>query len=298
MLGAMLDRTRVACILAGLALASASPSVARAGPWAPEPGHGYVKLWLKWLPGFWFLDAAGEQHDYGGYHELFLSTYAEVGLAPRVALALHAPLVQSFHLQDPRDGSWRSHLTPGDPTLSLRWQFLAIDRFVMGAEAGVRAPFARAGPVQTFYGTDEGNPVLGALQIGTGVWDVPLSLGAGYGWDSVYLAGSLGYVVRSDGYDHVLTWTVEGGATPAAQWGVRGRVTGWHSLDVWIGEEAPGHLSPSGIGNGTNYIGFAVEADYQLQPNYFVGLTIEGGIAAITRQTGGPVISLYFAHRF
>ncbi len=47
-----------------------------------------------------------------------------------------------------------------------------------------------------------------------------------------------------------------------------------------------------------NYIGFAVEADYQLQPNYFVGLTIEGGIAAITRQTGGPVISLYFAHRF
>lgn len=296
----MLAAMRIRHGLATLALAAAlafAPA-AQAGPWAPAPGHGYVKLWLKYLPGFWFLDADGAQNDYGGYHELFLSTYAEVGIADRVGLLLHAPIVQSFHLEDPRDGSYQSHLTPGDPTLSLRWQFLAVDRFVMAAEAGVRFPFARSGPVQTFYGTSDDHPVLGALQVGTGVWDVPLSVGAGYAWDSVYLAGSVGYVFRSDGYDHVLTWTAEGGATLAAEWGVRGRVTGYHSLDVWFGDEAPGHLSPSGIGNGTNYIGFAVEADYQLQPNYFVGVTIEGGVAAITRQTGGPVISLYFAHRF
>ncbi|MCB9597493.1 MAG: hypothetical protein H6719_32530 [Sandaracinaceae bacterium] len=294
------ERATHLALVAGvtLALVLGTTSVARAGPWAPEAGHGYVKLWLKYLPGFWFLDAEGERHDYGGYHELFLNTYAELGLGERVALVLHAPIVRSFHLEDPRDGSYQSHLSPGDPTLSLRWQFLAADRFVMAANAGVTAPFARPGPVQTFYGTDEGNPVLGALQIGTGIWDVPMSLSAGYAWDTVYVAASVGYIFRSDGYDHVLTWTAEGGATLVAEFGVRGRITGYHSLDVWFGDEAPGHLSPSGIGNGTNYIGFSVEADYQFSPSYFVGVTLEGGVFAITRQTGGPVISLYFARRF
>ncbi|MCA9606125.1 MAG: hypothetical protein KC619_11050 [Myxococcales bacterium] len=285
-------------LLLAFALTWSVASVAHAGPWAPAPGEGYVKLWLKYLPGFWFMDGQGQTHDYGGYHELFLSTYAELGLVDRVALVLHAPILESFHLEDPRDGSYQSHLTPGDPTLSLRWQFLSIDRFVAAAEVGVRAPFARPGPVQTFYGTDEGNPVLGALQIGTGVWDVPATVAVGYAWDTVYLAASAGYILRSGGYDHVITWTAEGGATLEAQWGVRGRITGYHSIDVWFGDRAPPHLSPSGIGNGTTYIGFSVEADYQLQPNYFVGVTLEGGVAAITRQTGGPVISLYFAHRF
>ena len=181
----------------------------------------------------------------------------------------------------------------------MRWQFLTLGRFVAGAELGLRFPFARPGPVQEFYGTDEGNPRLGDLQIGTGIWDVPVSVSAGYGWDSFYLAGSVGYVVRSDGYDHAITWSAEGGATLSAEFGVRLRVQGYHSIDVWFGDEAPGHLSPSGIGNGTNYGGFAVEADWQFQTNFYLGATIEGGIPGLlARQTGGPVISLYLAHRF
>lgn len=288
----------LAALALSLALVLGSASTAQAGPWAPEPGHGYAKIWLKYLYGFWFFDGAMDQNDYGGYHEAHLSAYAELGIAPQLALSLHAPIVRTFHLEDPRDGSYTSHLSPGDPTLMLRWQFLSVDRFVMAVEGGVRAPFARAGPVQDFYGTADGNPRLGALQIGTGVWDFPFSVGAGYGWDQVYVAGSAGYVIRTDGYDHVLTWTVEGGWNIDAAFGVRGRVTGYHSLDVWFGDEAPGHLSPSGIGNGTNYIGFSVEADYQFTPNYWIGATIEGGVAAIARQTGGPVVTIYFATRF
>lgn len=291
----MPKRLALALVLGGLML---SPSVARAGPWTPEPGHGYAKIWLKYLFGFSFQDGQMQGHDYGGYHELVVSSYLEVGLAPRLALSLHAPIVRTFHLEDPRDGSYTSHLSPGDPTLSLRWQFLTIDRFVMSAELGVRAPFARPGPVQPFFGTADTNPELGALQIGTGIWDVPLTLGAGYAWDAIYLAGSAGYIIRSDGYDHVLTWSAEGGATIDTTFGVRARVVGYHSLDVWFDESAPGHASPSGIGNGTNYIGFAVEMDYQFQPRYWVGATIEGGLGALARQTGGPVMTLYFAHRF
>ncbi len=273
-------------------------SAAHAGPWVPEPGHGYVKVWFKYLYGFSFRDGAGEGYDYGGYHELFVSTYAELGIAPQLGLVLHAPLLQTFYIEDPRDGSYTAYLNPGDPTLSLRWQFLTIDRFVMGAEAGVQAPFARPGPVQTLYGTDEGNPEIGALQLGTGIWDVPLSVSAGYGWDTVYVAASVGYRLRTGGYDHVLVWSAEGGATVGPHFGVRGRLLGYHSIGVWFGDRAPGHLSPSGIGNGTTYVAFAVEADYQIETNYWLGATFEGGLGGLTRQTGGPVVTLYFAHRF
>jgi len=272
---------------------------AKAGPWAPLPGHGYVKIWLKYFYGFSFNDGQMQSFGFGGYQEVSLSTYAEVGVLPNLGLVLHAPLLQTFHLEDPRDGSYQSHVGPGDPTFSLRWQFLAHERFVAALELGVRAPFARPGPVQDFYGTDEGNPRLGALEIGTGVWDVPLSVGAGYAWDTVYVAASVGYILRTGGYDHVLTWSAEGGATIVARLGVRGRVTAYHSLDVHFDDAAPGHLSPNGIGNGTSYIGFSIEADYQFQPNYWLGLSVEGGIpGTLARQSGGPVITLYFAHRF
>lgn len=287
--------------LPGLLLIAAitlSASPAAAGPWAPDQNHGYVKLWLKYLYGFDFHAGDGNTYGYGAYHEAFVSAYAEVGLVDDLALVLHAELLRTFHLEDPRDGSYQSHVTPGDPLLGLRWQFLQEGRFVMAVEGGLRAPFARAAEVQTVYGTDEGNPPVGRLRIGAGAWDVPVSLGTGWAEDRWYVAGSAGYVVRSEGYDHQLTWTAEAGATLAAVFGVRGRVVGVHSLDVWFGEEAPGHESPSGIGNGTGYVGFAVEGDWQLEPGWYLGLTVEGGLFFLSRQTGGPVVSLYLAHAF
>ncbi|MEQ8461427.1 MAG: hypothetical protein RLO52_36680 [Sandaracinaceae bacterium] len=289
-------RRLLGVLLAAAVTLSASP--AAAGPWAPDQNHGYVKIWLKYLYGFDFHAGDGNTYGYGAYHEVFLSAYAELGLVDDLALVLHTEMVRTFHLEDPRDGSYQSHVTPGDPLLGLRWQFLQEGRFVMALEGGVRAPFARAQEVQTVYGTAEGNPAVGALRIGAGAWDFPLSLGAGYAADRWYMAGSAGYVLRTEGYDHVLTWTAEVGATLIAEFGVRGRVTGYHSLDVWLGDEAPGHESPSGIGNGTTYIGFAVEGDYQIAPRWYVGLTVEGGLFLLSRQTGGPVVSVYLAHAF
>lgn len=285
-----------ALVLACLVWSAAAP--AAAGPWAPDQGHGYVKLWVKYLYGFWFNGPDGEVFDYGAYHEAHLSAYVEVGLVDRVALVLHAPLVRTFHLEDPRDGSYTSHLSPGDPTLSLRWQLLSAGRLAGSVEGGVRAPFARPGEVQPVYSTDEGNPQVGALRIGTGVWDFPFVAALGYGWDGFYLAGSGGYVIRTSGYDHQIVWTAEAGGSIDPQWAVRGRITGVHSIDVWFGDEAPGHLSPSGIGNGTGYIGFAAEGDFQFQPNWYVGMTVEGGLGFLSRQTGGPVFTFYLANRF
>lgn len=284
----------VAAILASV-LGATSP--AAAGPWTPEPGHGYAKLWLKYFYGYSFIDQSQTGHGIE-YHEIFLSTYAEVGLTDHFALVLHAPVVRSFHLRDPRDGSMASFVGPGDPTLSLRWQFLDEGRFVAAAQLGVRAPFGRAEPVRTVYTTDEGNAAIGALQLGSGVWDVPAEISAGYGWDWIYVAGSVGYILRTSGFRHVLTWSAEAGVTIERQWGVRARAVGHHPLDVFFDEEAPRHASPSGIGNGTHYIGFALEADYQFIPNYFLGLTVEGGLGVLQLQAGGPVVTVYFASRF
>jgi hypothetical protein len=281
-----------------LMMALLAPNSAAAGPWAGEAGHGYVKLWVKYLFGFGYFAGDGAFHDYGLYQEAFVSAYAEVSIVDRFALILHAPIVQTFHLEDPRDGSWESHVGPGDPTLAVRWQFLQAERFAMGAEAGVRAPFARPGPVQPVYSRAEGNPQIGALEIGNGVWDIPLSISAGYGGDAFYLAGSVGWVLRTSGFDHVLTWSLEGGTTVEGRWGIRGRVVGWHSVPVYFDEGAPRHESPSGIGNGTSYIGFAIEVDYQIEPDWFVGFTGEGGLGYLVRQTGGPVVTLYVARRF
>ena len=76
----------------------AFPSIALAGPWAPEPGHGYAKLWLKYLYGFDFHAGDGNTYGYPSYHELFLATYVEVGLVDRLAMIVHADLARERRL--------------------------------------------------------------------------------------------------------------------------------------------------------------------------------------------------------
>jgi hypothetical protein len=272
------------------------PTRALAGPWTPEPGHGYVKLWTKWLPGFGYHDGSGETIDYGAYHELFVSTYGEVGFADGWALFWHSDIVRFFSLTDPRTDRANSHVAPGDPALGLRVRFLRAGRFVMAAAASARAPLADGDPVQEVVATEGAMPVIGELRVGTGEWDFASQISAGYGWDRFYLAGGLGYTVRTGGYDHGLSWSVEGGTSLSdVPLSFRLRIQGLHPIDTG---DAPRHNSPSGIGNGTQYTGYALEADWELTQRWWLGLTFEGGLFAIRRQTGGPVLVLYGATKF
>jgi hypothetical protein len=294
------DVTASIALVTAIVIAIAAPaSPAAAGPWTPEPGDGYLKLWLKYLVGFDYRAGDGSTYGYGFYNELFLNAYGEVGLAPGLAAYAHWPFVQTFVLQDPTPyaGGIHDHTVVGDPTLGLRWRFLRIGRFVSAIEAGVRFPFAPGGEQQPMVaGASSGYRTIGALRVGTGVWDFPASLSIGYGWDAFYLAASGGWVARTDDFDHVLTWSAEGGGTFSSGLSLRARVVGWHS--VGNGDPRRYHESPSGIGSGTSYIGFAIEMDYPLVRGWWIGTTFEGGIAALSRQTGGPVISLYVATRF
>jgi hypothetical protein len=285
----------------GLALAvaiAAAPSRTRAGPWTPDPGTGYVKLWVKYLEAYPFdyWPGNGSPRGYGFYNELFWNAYGEIGIVDGLAAWLHWPFLETFLLEDPRTGRVSDHTVSGDPTLGLRWRFLQAERFVMAIDAGVRFPFAPAGEVQTVYAREPGNPAIGALRVGTGVFDFPVALSLGYGWDSFYLAGSGGWVARTGAFDHVLTWTAEGGGTFRGGLSLRVRVVGWHA--VGNGDPVHYHESPSGIGSGTSYVGIAVEMDYPIAPSWWLGGTVEGGLGALSRQTGGPVVTLYVATRF
>lgn len=75
----------------------------------------------------------------------------------------------------------------------------------------------------------------------------------------------------------------------------RARVTGHYALG---NGDAPPDETPSGLGNGTSYTGAALEGDYRIGDRWFVGLSLEGGLFLIQRQTGGPVVSVYLATKF
>jgi hypothetical protein len=121
-------------------LGGLSPSAASAGPWVPEPGEGYAKLWVKWLYGFGLRDGDGTYYELGTYNELFVSTYGEVGLVRNLAMYWHTDLLRTFYLEDLTTGSPDVHAGPGDPALGFRYELVSAGRFVKPS----REPHSRA----------------------------------------------------------------------------------------------------------------------------------------------------------
>ncbi len=280
-------------VLSAAVLGGICPNPARAGAWVPKPGEGYLKLSTKWLLGMGYHDETGDTRDYGTYHEVFVSNYGEVGLVEALALVWHADLMRFFSLEDPTIEESEEHVTFGDPELGVRWAFWRPGRLVMSLQAAVRVPLARDDPVQPFFYED--GTVAGALRVGAGVWDLTTGYHVGYGFDGWYLQGSTGYILRTTGYDDVVFATAEAGTHFTDIWSGRLRLVGHFAIEQ---SDAPYSENPSGIGNGVSYTGFALETEVELQPNWWLGVSFEGGIARVIRQTGGPVFNLYGAHRF
>jgi hypothetical protein len=210
---------------------------------------------------------------------------------------MHAPVAQVFGLEYTRARAMQWHATPGDPTLGLRLELARPGRAAFALEGYVRAPVANGAPVQPVYSAM--GPTfqqVGALRIGNGSTDVGMSFSMGYAQRQWYVGGAFGAVLRSNGFDPAGTVSIEGGGRVARdRVGIRGRVNAFLSVPVGT---APRHESPSGMGNGTRYWGFALEADVRVARRWDVGLTFEGGIGPLLRQTGGPVVSLYCATSF
>ncbi len=281
----------------GFALALSASSAS--AQWTPQPGHGYVKIWAKWLLGFGYVDGDGDYNGYQNYHELFLATYGDVGIVDGLALFWHTDIVRGFTLRDPVADELRGHVTGGDPALGLRWRFLLRDRLAMALVGSVRAPLIqRTGERQVVYerhpGDDGVYDRVGGLRIGAGTWDLTAGLKVGYAFDTWFLGGSLAYQARLKGFDDRIVWSAEVGLTLNEKWGCTIRANGAHSMEPIRPDpdDPPRSESPSGIGNGVSWMGFAVELDYELIDRWYLGLTIEGGLGFLRRQTGGPVTSL------
>ena len=288
-----------------LAFALACSAGSASAQWTPEPGHGYVKVWAKWLWGFRYVDGNGDGQDYQRYNELFVATYGDVGLVDGLALFWHADIVRSFFLRDPIADELRGHVTGGDPALGLRWRFLLRDRLAMSLTGSVRAPFIQKTDVQQVVYRRDPDPTgayqpIGGLRIGAGTWDLTTSLKVGYAFDSWHLGGSLGYQARLKGFEDRILWSLEAGVTFNDRWGGTARASGAYSIPV-IRESAdppPLSESPSGIGNGVSWTGLAIEIDYELLREWYLGLTLEAGLGYLRRQTGGPVTSLSISHTY
>lgn len=267
------------------------PATAAAGPWTPEPGAGYAKVQVRWLPGVGYLSGPGEEPAfYGVYNEVFLGGfYVEMGLLPRVSASLAGDGVRLFFLQDPRDRSVSAHASFGEPTLTITIQPVQAGRFALSVAGFVRVPGAPNTAVADVVGLADGNPVIGHLRVGTGVLEGGGTLSMGAGLGRLYLAGGVGALARGGGWDTVLQWSAEAGLSVGKEQRtqLRLRFAGFHPLKNGT---AAYHDSPSGIGNGTAYTGFTLEVERKITEIISAGFSLAGGLGGVVRQTGGPVI--------
>lgn len=276
-------------------------STALAGAWVPEPGSGYAKVWLHWLPGLAYH--AGDDaprpgvHLVGAYQELGLGTWTELGVAPGFAITAHWMPVRGFFVEDARNGDVSSHAAVGEPEVGARLGLLRRGRFSSSVELALRAPVGDGRVVADVYSTEEGNPLVGGLRTSAGVWDGRIALSAGVGLPRVSVEGSVALVLRSDGFHPLVTWFLQGSTSLGKKgvWTGRLRLAAQHALPLG---DAPWAESPSGIGNGAQFFGLTVELERRLSERWAVGASLAASMGIAARQAHGPAITLFVAHRF
>lgn len=274
-----------------LLLFTASPLMG--GGWTLPRNGGYAKLWLRWqaaigaLSGHYGPD--GTRLPSGDYNEIFFNTYGEYGLAERLTLVGFWPVVTSFHMSNLNDYSYTG---TGDMSLGLRWGIIQ-HRAVLALQFTATAPLANSSIAKPFYNIETGERI-GELRVGAGVWDLEPRLQAGYGWNRGHAGAEIAYKYRSKDFLPVLSVSAEGGRRLSEKMYGTFRTVMVEPLGT---SAAPLDNSPSGIGNGTEYVGFAFEVDWQRSANFSLGLTLEGAFT-FSRQTGGPVMSVYSAWKW
>jgi hypothetical protein len=300
-LGARPTRVATLALAALLACLALGPADAWAQAWVPEPGAGYVKGGIRWLPGLGHHPVADDgpapfvtvPQPFGAYNELFVVVYGELGVAPGVAAFLSAQALRIFVVPDPRGGATQVHVSPGEPQLGFRFKLVRHRRFALALEAHVRAPIGSGRPVQPIYAAAQGHEEIGQLTVATGVWEGGATLVAGLGFDRLWLVAGVGLTAAGGGWDRVLEWYVKLGRPLKRDWEVRVRLAGRHPLGDG---EARYHNSPSGIGNGTRYLALNAEFVKHFERGPSFGLSVSGAFATSMRQTSGPVVQVFLEH--
>jgi hypothetical protein len=292
---------RPALLLALLLIACLLPGVATAQAWVPEPGHGYVKGDLRWLPGLGYHPTepsgpapfATVPEPFGSYHEVFVELYGELGIAPGVAASLSTQGLRLFFMGDPRSGVTQVHASFGEPELEFRFRILQRGPFVLTVDARVKAPTGNNRSVQPVIAAAEGHEQIGNLRISSGAWEAGGGVHAGLGLPRLWLTAGVSLIGASGGWDRVIEWYIKLGRPLKKRWEVRLRLAGRHPLGDGT---APYHDSPSGIGNGTRYLAFTAEWVHRLERGPGLGFSVAGAFATSMRQTSGPAVTLFVEH--
>ena len=151
-------------------------------------------------------------------------------------------------------------------------------------------PIARASLRHQVVDVDSGATVA-TLRVGAGVLDWDNVLQVGWAFSGGYLGGELGYRWRSGGFQGGVDFTAEGGVRLVEPLMLIVRLPNFWSVGP---TSAMLDESPSGIGNGTRYLGFALELDWRHTESFSTGFIVEGAYK-YERQGGGPVLSAYGA---
>ncbi len=269
-----------------LALVVGTSTPAVAGPWSPQQGDGYIKVWNKVLLASRFTDRSGQTRSTQGYRELFLSTYGEVGLGADLAAIWQWDLARVFSL----DGIWKAGV--GDPELGLRYAPVRWGPLALGAEIALRAPLASSTTFAQLR--DESGAPAAQASLGAGVWEGRASLVVGAAWRALFISGSFGYALRSRFADE-LRWTVEAGG----QWWRLGGKLGLNGVHA-LGSSAGSVELAGGRGDGASSTGIALELYAEPWQGGSVGLTTEFSLfgLGLVSQPRGLVLSLFVGSKF
>lgn len=277
----------VVCV--SLACLAVGAQEASAQAWIREAGSGFVDLSVRTLSGDEFYDRRGDSEPLAStYRQTSLGLYGELGLIDRwLELTVSGEALRRNELEgqgvtsglgDFRLGLWSGLSQEGPVKLSLG--------VILGLPTGDPSPSVSGS-------AEDAELVARSLPTGDGEFDVEpnVTLGASFGggrWPlRHYLVASLGYQVRTKGFNDALSYRLELGT----RWPVGFLERVWLIARVQ-GLESLGEPSSSafvGLGDGVTFTGVGVSMAVELGGGFGASLSAESAVRAENIISGIPV---------
>ena len=258
------------------------PSLARAGAWTRDAGHGYVNTSYAEIAASRFYSPDFRVVPIRPYAQHLVSVYGEVGLVSRwLTATVDGTLFRYNRIADAGAtygaGDWRVGLWTGLVTKPLRLSF----GVTVGLPTGDARPNAGAGA------DADAQEIARSLPTGDGEWDVEGRLALGYSFGGKrrwplthYLVVEAGYWLRTAGFSDDFVYKVELG-------------TGfpWHGFDRFLlilrlaGLESfasndKAARNATGLGDGVTYTSPGLEVYGRIVRGLGASVAVEGALRA------------------
>jgi hypothetical protein len=194
-----------------LLIALFAPSLAHAQAWTRDLGSGYVNVTVSGVSSDSLYGPDFERSTLPStYSQIILNLYGEIGLIDRwLTLTLSSELLRRSQLVDQG-----ATLGLGDSRVGL-WTGLIADpvRLTLGVDVGI--PTGDPDPSAGDDADDQAREIARSLPTGDGELDIEprLVFGWSFGGDLWpllhYVSASVGYAIRTEGFDDAITYALE-----------------------------------------------------------------------------------------